>query len=315
MTAGGIALAEHSTVGDAVAAIRSRGDDTGFVNYLYVVDPASRLVGVVSMRDLVLARPHATLSRIKKEPVVAVRAEEDREAVARLLHRHRYLALPVVDGGGRLLGHVTAEDVMNVMDEEATGDVQQMFGAGADERLSSPWHFSFRKRLPWLLVNLALATLGASVVGFFQGTIGAWTALAVYLPVVAGTGGNASAQAMAVAIRGIAVGDSEHVSLRRVIGRELRVGAATGLVIGCATAVIVTVLHFSHGLMLGLLVAVSMLINHTVACAWGAALPFVMKRFGLDPAQSATIFTTTLTDMVGFFTLLGLATASLSLLR
>jgi magnesium transporter len=153
------------------------------------------------------------------------------------------------------------------------------------------------------------------VVGFFQGTIGAWTALAVYLPVVAGTGGNASAQAMAVAIRGIAVGDSEHVSLRRVIGRELRVGAATGVLIGCVTAAIVMALDYSDGPLLGLLVAASMLINHTVACAWGAMLPFVMKRFGLDPAQSATIFTTTLTDMVGFFTLLGLATASLTFRR
>jgi magnesium transporter len=208
---------------------------------------------------------------------------------------------------------VTADQVIDSIQRGATEEVQQMFGAGAEERLSSPWHLSFRRRLPWLFVNLALAAAGASVIGFFERTIGAWTVLAMYMPVVAGMGGNASAQAMAVAVRGIAVGDADHVTLRRVLARELRVGAASGVVVGAAAAAVALALHHRHGPLLGLLVGTSLLINHTAACAWGAAIPFVMKSLGFDPAQSATIFTTTLTDFLGFFTLLGLASFSLSL--
>ena len=305
-----MAVPASSTVGDAIEAIRQRGNESDAPYYVYVVDAASRLVGVLSMRDVILARPHTTLSRIMRKPVVAVRAD-DREGAARLLRRHRYLALPVVDGAGTLVGQVTADDVMDVIDEEATGEVQQMFGVSAEERLTSPWRASFRMRLPWLLVNLVLATAAASVIRFFEGTIGAWTVLAMYMPVVAGMGGNASAQAMAVTIRGIAVGDADRTTLRRVVFRELRVGAVSGLVVGTVAAAVVTALHHHHGPLLGLLVAASMLINQTVACVWGAVIPFIMKSLGFDPAQSATIFTTVLTDFVGFFTLLGLAAASL----
>jgi magnesium transporter len=315
--AGALALAETSTVGDAIEALRRHEplDATAAPNYVYVIDRESRPVGVLSLRDLVLSRPHLPLSRVMRAPIVSVEASRPAEAVARVLRRHRYGALPVVDASGRFVGVITADDVMDVIETEATEEVQQMFGAGAEERLTSPWSFSFRRRLPWLLVNLGLAALGASVVTFFEGTIGAWTVLAMYMPIVAGMGGNASAQAMAVAIRGIAVGDADRLSLRRVIGRELRVGVASGLVVGAAAAAVATVVHYDQGPLLAVLVAASLLINHAVACAWGAAIPFLMRSLGFDPAQSATIFTTTLTDMLGFFTLLGLATLSLNLLK
>ena len=200
---------------------------------------------------------------------------------------------------------------MRIIDTETTEEVQRMFGAGAEERLTTPWHESARRRLPWLLVNLALAVVAALVVRAYEGTIEAWTVLAVYLPVVAGMGGNASAQAMAVAIRGIAVGEAGRVRLRRLLRRELLVGAASGLVVGVAAAAVALVVHYDHGPLLGALVAVSLFVSHTVACVWGATIPFLMQALGFDPAQSATIFTTTVTDMVGFLTLLGLATASL----
>jgi magnesium transporter len=314
MSANTFGVAETLTVGDVIDQIRRRGDDAHSLHYVYVLDARSRPVGALSMRDLVLSRPHALVSRVMRAPVTTVGLDDDPEAVARLMRRHRHAALPVVDATGVLAGAVTVEAVMGVMDREVTEDVQQMFGAGADEHLMSPWHFSFRKRLPWLLVNLALAVAGASVVGSFERTIGAWTVLAMYMPIVAGMGGNASAQAMAVAIRGIAVGEADRLSLGRVIVRELRVGAASGLVTGAVAAAVAAVVHYRHGPLLALLVAVSLFVNHLVACAWGAAMPFIMKALGFDPAQSATIFTTTLTDFVGFFTLLGLAAASLSIL-
>jgi magnesium transporter len=303
-----LALPQDATVGGAVEEIRRRGED---VWHLFAVDAESRPTGVVSMRDLVLSRPETPIRSVMHSPVVIARAGEDREAVARRLLRGRFPALPVVDPEGRLAGVVTADEVMDVIEQGATADTQQMFGAGADEHLDSPWLFSVRKRLPWLAVNLVLAALGASVVGFFEGTIGAWAVLAMYMPVVAGMGGNASAQAMAVAIRGIAVGEADRMSLRRVVRREVKVGVASGLVTGAAAAAVATFLHFGDAPLLGALVALSLLVNHAVACAWGAAVPLVMKSLGFDPAQSATIFTTALTDMVGFFTLLGLATLSL----
>jgi magnesium transporter len=196
------------------------------------------------------------------------------------------------------------------MEEEATEDMLRLVGAGAEERLSSAWHYSFRTRLPWLLVSLALAGLAALVVQLFEDTIAAWAVLAAYMPVVAGIGGNASAQATAVAIRGIATGEAGRVALRRVITRELRVGAAGGLLIGVLAGGIAVGSGADRAVLLGGIVAVSLFINQSVACVWGACMPFLMMRLVFDPAQSATIFTTTLTDVVGLLTLLGLATAA-----
>jgi magnesium transporter len=234
--------------------------------------------------------------------------------VARLVARHRYIALPVVDARRRLLGIVGVDDVLDILAEEATEDIHRMFGAGAGETLDSPWHLSLRKRLPWLLLNLILAAGGALIVRMFQNTITAWAALAVYMPVVAGMGGNASAQAMSVAIRGIAVGEAPRVSLRRILARELRVGFTSGLLTGAIAFGVVLLIHADTSPLLGALVAVSLVLNLTAACAWGASVPFLMQKMGFDPAQSATIFTTVLTDALGFLALLGLASLSMSLL-
>jgi magnesium transporter len=240
--------------------------------------------------------------------VSSVPATMDQEDVARKMRKYGYLAMPVVDERNRLVGLITVDDVVDVISEEATEDMQRMFGAGAHERLTSPWGFSFRKRIGWLQVNLLTAVAAASVVGLFEGTIQRLAILAVYMPVVAGMGGNASAQSMAVAIRAIAMGEVGRDLIRQVIRKQFLVGLCSGMVIGSTAAAIAWVFHYDHGLMLGVAVALALLINHTLACVWGVFVPYVMKSFGFDPAQSATIFTTTMTDMVGFFSLLGLAT-------
>jgi magnesium transporter len=221
------------------------------------------------------------------------------------MRKYDYLAMPVVDGRNRLVGLITVDDVVDVLEEEATEDVQKMFGAGAEERLNSPWQYSFRKRTGWLMVNLATAFLAGWVVSRFDSTIQKLTVLAIYMPIVAGMGGNASAQAMSVAIRGLAVGKPGRNILREVIYRELWVGVLTGLVIGLITALIAV--QWQHNATLGVVVGLALLINHTLACTTGAGIPFAMKRMGFDPAQSATIFATTVTDVIGFFSLLGLA--------
>jgi magnesium transporter len=313
MTRDVFALDARLTVEEAIERLRERADaDRSPPHYVYAVDAGGRVSGVISMRDLALSRPVLPLSRVMRTPVESVRADADQEDVAKLMQRDRYSALPVVDGGGSLLGVVTVDSVMDVIDEEATEDVQRMFGAGPEERLTGPWHLSVRKRLPWLLVNLVLAFVAASVIRAFEATVAAWAVLAVYMPIVAGMGGNASAQAMSVAIRGISVGDARRIGLRAVIGRELRVGIASGLLIGVIAGCAALVFHGGgHGPMLPILVAASLLINHVVGPVWGASVPFVMARLGFDPAQSATIFTSTLTDVLGFLTLLGLAAAAM----
>ena len=312
-TAGGImttevtALPQELTAQHAGDELRRLGQTQEQMYYVYVIDRARRLIGVLSMRDLLLSPPDRRIADIMQRNVLSVPAPMDQEQVAELFRKYKYLAIPVTDGRNRLLGIITVDDVVDVLEQEATEDVQVMFGAGAEERLDSPWGFSFRKRIGWLLVNLATAFLAASVVGFFETTIETLAILALYMPVVAGMGGNASAQAMAVTIRGMGRGEVGDRQLRQVFLREIRVGAMSGLIIGAAAALIAWVFHYRYGWVLGALVAVALLINHSLACVWGAAVPFVMKRLGFDPAQSATIFTTTLTDMVGFFTLLGLA--------
>ena len=310
-TAGGImttevtALPEDLTVEQAISELRRLNEQLEQMFYVYVVDKRGHLVGVLSMRDLILAMPETRLSQIMKGNVLSLPATMDQEEVARRFRKHNYLAMPVTDDRGRLTGIITVDDVVDVMEEEATEDVQRMFGAGAEERLNSPWLFSFKRRVWWLVINLFTAFFAAGVVAAFDATIQTFVALAVYMPVVAGTGGNASAQAMAVAVRGIAIGRVDRSLLRHVMLRELRVGMATGVIIGSITAAVAVMFHGSGRL--GAVVGMALVINHTCACASGATIPFLMKKLGFDPAQSSTIFATTITDVVGFFALLSLA--------
>lgn len=312
-SAGGImttqvtALPEDLTVEQAIAELRRLSEELEQMFYVYAIDRRQHLVGVLSMRDLILAQPGRRLNQIMSTDVMSVPATMDQEEVANLIRKYDYLAMPVVDSHHRLLGIITVDDVVDVMQEEATEDVQRMFGAGALERLNSPWHFSFRKRFVWLVVNLLTAFVAASVVGAFAGTIQKVVALAIYMPIIAGMGGNASAQAMAVAIRGIAMGKVDRAVLRHVMLRELRVGGLTGFIIGAVLAGVAMLFHAQISPMLGVVVGLALFINLTLACVNGAAIPFAMHKLGFDPAQSATIFATTVTDVVGFLCLLGLA--------
>ncbi|MFT3786150.1 MAG: magnesium transporter [Tepidisphaeraceae bacterium] len=318
-TAGGImttqvtALYEYLTVGEAIELLRTIHEELEQMFYTYVIDRAGKLVGVLSMRDLILSRPVMRLRDIMIRSVRSVPATMDQEEVARIFQEKGFLAMPVVDGANRLIGIITADDVADVITEEANEDVLRLFGAGVEEKLSSPWHFSFRKRIWWLIVNLATAFLAAAVVGAFENTIEKLAILAAYMPIIAGMGGNASAQAMAVAVRGLAIGKVDRKLLRHVIMREAIVGVLTGVICGAITAAIAIVMPGDHvttrqALMLGLVVWMALGINHTLACTTGAAIPFAMKKLGFDPAQSATIFATTVTDVCGFLALLGLAT-------
>lgn len=298
-------LSKDLSVEEAIQKLRKRKEECENLNYVYVVDDVGRLEGVLYMRDLIFSSPKANIRKIMNDEVMTVRVDEDKEAAARLLDKYHYLALPVVDSFNRLLGVITVDSVIDVIQDAASEDLQIMVGAGADETVYTPVASSFKKRLPWLWFNLGAAFVAASVIGLFEDVIAQITILAVFFPVVANQGGNAGAQALAVIIRGIALGEVEVGRSWKVLRREMMLGVLNGVVIGL-TAFIVAYL-ISGSMILGIAIGMAMFINLIVAGLMGAFIPLGLKRIGLDPAQSSAILLTTITDVVGFITYLGLA--------
>jgi magnesium transporter len=314
MTTDVTSLDENLTVEAAINEIRRLNEEFEQLFYVYVIDSRKHLIGVLSMRDLILSKPNSKLHRIMRSEVARVPVLMDQEHVARMMRKHKYLAMPVVDDYNRLVGLITVDDIVEVIQEEATEDVQKMFGAGAEERLASPWYYSFGKRIGWLEVNLATAFLAAWVISLFESTISELPMLAAYESIVSGMGGNAGAQALAVAIRGIAVGEGGRGMLLRVLYREAIVGLLAGLTIGVTTALCAgfglfstAVGHPVHTWVLAGVIAAALTVNHLLACTTGVLIPFAMRRLGFDPAQSATVWATTVTDCCGFFATLGFA--------
>lgn len=277
--------------------------------YLYVTDREGKLVGVLQMRDLLLAQPADPIASLVSHGAVAIPATMDREEVTNLMRERRFLALPVVDEDGRLLGVVKYDRALDTAQQEAFEDLQKLVGAGGDERANSPVSVVVRKRLPWLAVNLLTAFLASAVVGLFESTLAAMTALAVLLPIVSGQGGNSGAQTLAVIIRGIALREILPGSLRRVILKEVLAAIINGIAIAAITAL--SVFLWSRNLGVSVVIGVAMIVNMTIAGLAGASIPLLLRRFGRDPAQSSSIFLTTVTDTIGFASFLGLATVLL----
>jgi magnesium transporter len=273
---------------------------------VFVVDPEDRLLGSVTMQEVVLAPSDTRLEAIMRSTTPQVAATAPREEVVAEFQRHRVTSLPVVDFDGCVLGVLRQDELLTAAREEATADSVTMVGAGRDERALSPPWLAIRKRLPWLQVNLLTAFLAASVVGLFEDTIAAYTALAVLLPVVAGQSGNTGAQALAVTIRGLALREVRVRHWPRVSLKETLVGVANGLAVAVTTAVAVYAWSRSAGL--ALVIGVSMVISMTLAGLSGACIPMLLTALRQDPAQSSSIILTTITDVVGFFSFLGIAT-------
>ena len=307
-----VRLRTTDTVEQAIEQIRQQASRAEHVYYVYVVDQQEHLMGVVSMRDLILAQPLARLQEVMKKDPVAAQVNDDRELLINRTREYDLPAIPVLDSRRRLVGIVTVDDVVDAMDEEFSEDVQRMVGVSGMETVDTPWARSLRSRMPWLLVNLMTATLAATVVALFRGQIEKMVALAVLMPIVANQGGNTGQQALAVTIRALALGEIQRHRAWPVIMRELLLGITHGVVIGCVCAVIAGLVWGNPGL--GFVVGLAMLCNLIVASTVGAAIPLTMRKFGVDPAQSSTIFLTMITDTVGFLSFLGLATLFWSLL-
>jgi magnesium transporter len=235
---------------------------------------------------------------------IFVTPDLDQEEVARLMARYNLPSVAVVDDEGRLLGRVTFDDVIDVVEAETTEDLLKFGGVSADEELAAGWRPAVRSRLPWLSVNLATAFLAGGVVYLFQHTIQHTLALAVWMPVIAGMGGNAGTQALAVTVRRLALGLIPVDVFTRVVGKEILVGIINGLVMGVTVGTVATLI--GQGARLGIVVFLAMAGNLMVAGFAGAFIPLVLERFGVDPAVASSIFVTTFTDVCGFLLLLGL---------
>ena len=308
MTTEFLALDEELTVASAIDAIRHYPRKDSFF-YVYTVDADGRLLGVLSLRHLILAEPEQKLSSIMVQHVVRTNVEASQEEVAQLVAKYDLLSVPVVDMQNRLVGVVTVDDVIDVIQEEAEEDLLHLAGVDVSERLSTPMGRTFRARFPWLIVNLATAFLGASVVRYFEGTIAQWAVLAAFMPVVSGLGGNAGTQTLTVFVRALAFGEVEWTTRARPIFKELLVGLANGLGMGLLTATIVGL--WTGDSRLALILFGAMTFTMIVAGVAGGFTPLVLKKFGFDPAISSSIFVTALTDVAAFFAFLGLATLAL----
>ena len=250
--------------------------------------------------------PDRPISEIMKRDVTHVWVEDDQEQIARLFDHYHYMALPVLERDGRLVGIVQARQVIDILRQEATEDMQLMVGLSGEERALTPWTTSMKRRLPWLSLNMCTAFLAAAVVGAFEETIAAWTALAVFLPVVAGQGGNAGSQTLTIIIRDMALGEIAPGDGRKALVKEAFLGAMNGLVIG--TLVGVASYFWRGDYSLGIVVAIAMILNMTMAGLAGVLVPYTLKALKVDPALASGIMVTTVTDVAGFFFFLGLAT-------
>jgi magnesium transporter len=300
-----LAFRKDLMVSETIERIRQLAQQRYPASYAYVIDAQEHLVGVVNMRDLMLARPEARLEAVMRSDVFALHSFLDREEAANEMSRRRYFAAPVVDHENRILGIIKGEQLIRGIQEERAEDLQIMVGAGRDERAFSSLGYSLRMRLPWLHVNLATAFLAAGVVALFEGMIAKITVLAVFLPVVAGQGGNAGAQSLAVVMRGLVMREIPAGKVLRLVIKETWLAAITGTVIGTLTAGVAWL--WSGNPYLGLVTGLGMLVNLICAGLAGASIPVLMHRLGLDPAQCSSIILTTVTDVVGFFAFLGFA--------
>ena len=299
------AVPEELTVGEAIVELQG-SRDVEMVFYLYVVDLRRHLVGVTSLRRLLLVSPETPLKRIMTPDVISVRVDTDQEEAAQLVASYNLLAIPVVDEENKLVGVITVDDVIDVIKDEATEDIYRLAGVTVDERVFTPPGESLVKRLPWLAVNMVTAFVVAFVVSLFEGTISQVVALAVFMPIVAGMGGNAGMQTLTVIVRGLALGELTFGNARKALLKEALVGLGNGITLGAIGATVVWLIR--GDLVLGGVLALAMVINMFIAATAGTLVPLGLRAMRVDPALASSVFITTFTDMAGFASFLGLAT-------
>lgn len=305
MTTDYLVLLPNTTAQGAIDKIRERGELETFF-YLYVVDGTGRLIGVVPIRNLVIAPQDRTLGEIMITEPIRAKVSMDQEEASRLVSKYELLALPIVDHEGRLVGIITIDDVIDIIDKETTEDMYRMAGVGIKEWAFSPLRDSVARRIPWLSFNMMWAFVAASVISAFEATIGQLPALAVFMPIIAGQAGNAGIQTATIVVRSMALGEVSLTDTLRVLRKEWALGLIKGTLFGLVLGAIAWV--WKGNAMLGVVAGLAMFLNMLVAATGGVLLPMTLRKLGLDPAIIAGVFDTMLTDLMGFLIFLGLAT-------
>ena len=300
-----VAVPPFWTVGTVIDYMRETDDLPHVFSEIFVVDPSFKVIGAIGLSRLLRCRREVVVEDITDVEIEAVAATADQEEVARLFSRYDLLSAPVVDENERLVGVVTVDDVVEVISDEADEDIRLLGGVG-DESLFDNVLDATKSRFPWLLINLATAVLASWVISLFDASIEQMVALAVLMPIVASMGGNAGTQTMTVAVRALGTKDLTATNAARIVLRETSIGVLNGLVFAVILGV-VTMIWFGSG-PLGLVIAAAMVFNHICAALSGILIPLALERLGQDPAVASGVFLTTVTDVVGFFAFLGLAT-------
>jgi magnesium transporter len=317
-TAGGLMQTEQVEVpsgaraDQAIEMIRRHIDEVSDIHNVFVVDDGRRLVGVLPLRKLILARPDDPIEQLMDRRVISARVDLDQEQVAQLFKRYDLVSLPVVDHQGLLLGRITIDDAVDVLEEEATEDIYKLSGLGGEDAVfDSPWH-SIRRRLPWLALNLLTTTLGASVIALFEGTIQTVAIAAAFMTMVAAQGGNAGIQTLTVIVRGLALGEVGLGHVKRVLYKELLVALGNGLALASAAGVVAYM--WKGEIVIGVVLSLALVANLTIAAFIGTMIPFTMRWLEIDPAVASSVFVTACTDIFGYLTFLGFLTLFLRVL-
>lgn len=300
-----VAVPPYWTVGQTIDYLRDDNDLPERFSQIFVIDPTFKLLGAVELDQILRTKRAVKVDEIMHETRHAIPATMDQEEAAREFEQYDLLSAAVVDENERLVGVLTIDDVVDVIQQEAEEDLLRMGGVG-DEELSDSVIETSKSRVPWLLVNLFTAFLAASVIGLFDGTIEKIVALAVLMPIVAGMGGNAASQTMTVTVRALATKDLDIYNAGRIIRRELGVGIINGVTFAVLIGLVAGL--WFQDINIGGIIAAAMLINMVTAALAGILIPLVLDRFDIDPAVASSVFVTTVTDIVGFFAFLGLAT-------
>ena len=310
MTSRLVAVSELDPIGLAIEAVRRQAAAIiGDLTEVFVVDSARRLTGVLSVQQILLAAPTALVRDVMGPASIRVGPRDEQRYVARVITRYNLSSVPVVDPGGRLLGRITGDDIRDATVNDAIEDLLRFGGVSTREAPSVSWNVAVRSRLPSLYTNLLGAFGAAAAVYFFQGTLQRVVTLAVWMPVVAGVGGNAGTQALAASVRRLAVSPGQRAGLGRRVAQEAAIGGANGLAIGMVVGAVSVLLGESWKL--GLVVAIAMVANLVVASIVGVTIPMILRKVGRDPALASPAFVTAMMDACGFVLLLGLASALL----
>jgi magnesium transporter len=310
-TAGGlmakelVAINENLTVKQALGELRDQAEDIDEIYYLYVIDDNRKLKGVIKLKDLLFSSTNQKICSILTSDVISVKTDTDGEEVAQIMEKYDLVALPVVDGIGRLVGRITIDDIVDVIREEAEEDYQLMSGITQDVDFSDNVIRQSRSRIPWLVIGMAGGILGSLILGFYEDDIAKYAVLALFLPLIAAMAGNAGVQSSAIVVQGLASGDVDLQSISRKLFKEFKVGLLNGLV--CASLIFIYNLIFADNFALTITVSSALFAVIVFATVFGTFVPLILNRFKIDPAIATGPFITTTNDIMGLFIYLVIA--------